>query len=284
MDDTTDNGSERRGTTVAPLVSDLEASRRLLAGQIALLRDLQASDTLVREGLEQALAEAARGLSAAARLDRTGIWLAEPPDRPAQCVVFHLAATAQTLVRPGIAMHADEWHEFREELHRQGVIATADLAADPPPFAIMRRHLAQVELSAYMVLPVWRGEAIVGVVTAAHTAGPHDWRDEERSLIAAVANHVAGLVERRDRLAVEARLASRERFYRVLIESTRDGLCLVDADMRVRYASPRVLENAGVDAASMLGTDVTDYVAAEDRPVMRSLIAQARYDRFSRCV
>ena len=66
------------------------------------------------------------------------------------------------------------------------------------------------------------------------------------------------------RLAEEERRRSEER-YREIVETTHEGVWLVDANSRTTFVSPRMAEMLGVEPKEMIGKDPLEFVFDEDR-------------------
>jgi two-component system cell cycle sensor histidine kinase/response regulator CckA len=79
-------------------------------------------------------------------------------------------------------------------------------------------------------------------------------------------------VTERDR--AEAALRDSEARFRAMIEKSAEGICLVGADGRLAYASPRALELVGVGAVGLTDESAFGWVHADDRARVNDALAE----------
>jgi two-component system CheB/CheR fusion protein len=77
-----------------------------------------------------------------------------------------------------------------------------------------------------------------------------------------------------DRKRAEAALQVAERRFRALVENTWDGVTLLAADGTVLYTNPAVQRNLGYTPEEFVNRDALELMHPDDRPLMRSLLAQ----------
>jgi len=99
------------------------------------------------------------------------------------------------------------------------------------------------------VTPVRRDGAIIGVLVVAH-----DMTEEER---------------------LRGALASREEWFRSMIENASDIIFQVAPDGTIEYASPSIHRLLGHDATGLVGTDAFAFVHTEDAATLRDAMQRA---------
>jgi two-component system, cell cycle sensor histidine kinase and response regulator CckA len=76
------------------------------------------------------------------------------------------------------------------------------------------------------------------------------------------------------RQAAEETLRASEERYRGIVETTSDGVVLLDADGRITYANGRFAAMVGRAASDLSGGELADLVVADDRPVWAGELAR----------
>ncbi len=64
-------------------------------------------------------------------------------------------------------------------------------------------------------------------------------------------------------------LSSSEDWHRRLVETSAEGIWVVDAERRIVYANPRIAELLGCAVEAIIGSRIEDYFFADDQPVER---------------
>jgi len=109
------------------------------------------------------------------------------------------------------------------------------------------------------------------IVTAALAV----WYWTLRSRFPALVRGAAVFEDLRLRQAAEATLRASEERYRGIVETTSEGVVLLDGDGRVTYANGRFAAMVGRPEAEVPGTPVLDLVTEADRPAMAWELARA---------
>jgi two-component system cell cycle sensor histidine kinase/response regulator CckA len=96
-------------------------------------------------------------------------------------------------------------------------------------------------------------------------AGAHDFLVKGRlaRLVHVVERELREARERAARREAEGALRESERRYRRIIETTNEGVWIIDASSRTTFMNPRMAAMLGVDPKSMIGASIFDYVRDE---------------------
>jgi PAS domain S-box-containing protein len=100
------------------------------------------------------------------------------------------------------------------------------------------------------------------------------WYWTLRSRFPALVRGAALFEDLRLRQAAEATLRASEQRYREIVETTSEGVVLLDGDGRIGYANDRFAGMVGRAPADLPGTSVLDLVAATDRPATVAALAE----------
>jgi PAS domain S-box-containing protein len=105
------------------------------------------------------------------------------------------------------------------------------------------------------------------------TAALAVWYWTLRSRFPALVRGAAVFEDLRLRQAAEATLRASEERYRGIVETTSEGVLLLDHDGRIGYANARFAEMLGRPVADLPGTAVIDLVTEADRPAVERELA-----------
>jgi len=138
-------------------------------------------------------------------------------------------------------------------------------------------RLAQVHApdAPFLVVTGPRSEA-VAVECMKEGADDYILKDTLMRLPSAVLNALRKKAAERERAWAEAALRRSEEQFRVITESTRDLVALVDPAGRFLYANPSYRQRLGLDPAELLGSDALALVHPADRPGFQRAWEQAR--------
>jgi PAS domain S-box-containing protein len=124
-------------------------------------------------------------------------------------------------------------------------------------------------------------EVVYLVALPEETEGP--FLAEERALITSLAEMLRSYFER---TRAHAALRASEETYRLIVETSQDGILMSDDAGIITFANPRLIDMLGCEAAQVLGRPVTDFVDEEGRAQVeerferrrRGEVVRAHYD------
>lgn len=123
-------------------------------------------------------------------------------------------------------------------------------------------------LQSCMVVPLRIGEHLTGAL-AFHSCHPQAYTEQHLQLATRIANQIVGAITNarlhEELQQVEAQLRASEARYRTLIESSIQGIALLDRNGIIRLANPAMAVIFGHQSAEqLLGQHGMDYVIPED--------------------
>jgi two-component system sensor histidine kinase UhpB len=127
---------------------------------------------------------------------------------------------------------------------------------------------------AFLLVTGPRSEA-VAVECMREGADDYILKDSLKRLPSALQNALRKKAAERERAWAEAELQRSEEQFRLITESTRDLVALLDADGRFLYANPSYEKILGYAPAHLLGTDAFALVHPDDREVLRPVWREA---------
>lgn len=122
-----------------------------------------------------------------------------------------------------------------------------------PRFAADRLLFASADVRAWQSTPLFgRNGKLLGVLST-HFREPHYPLDRELRMLDLYARQAVGIIER---LYTEVAMREQQEFFVTVLNSTIDGLMVLDADSRFAYfnaAARKMLGEQGIDADSLIG-------------------------------
>lgn len=163
---------------------------------------------------------------------------------------------------------AGVWADCVRERHP---IIHNDYAALPNRRDLPEGH---AELIRELVVPVMRKERIVAILGVGNKA--RDYDESDLQIVTTFADLAWDLVERkRD---AEALRASEAR-YRRIVETTSEGVWILDSEARTSFVNARMASLLGCKPDAMLGRSVEDFLFPEDIPAYHERLAARRNGR-----
>ncbi|HEU4323193.1 MAG TPA: PAS domain S-box protein [Roseiflexaceae bacterium] len=159
-----------------------------------------------------------------------------------------------------------------QALRTRQPVVVRDVRADPGlaglADAMLRRGYA-----AMSSFPLLVGDTTFGVLVI-YASDTDAFDDQEVDLLRKLADDlvygIESLRHRAERARAEQALRESEAAYRRLLETTEEGVWIIDADSRTTYVNPRMAEILGTTAEQMLGRSMFDFTDDESRRLAES--------------
>ncbi len=124
---------------------------------------------------------------------------------------------------------------------------------------------------SWVGVPLRTKDRTVGVLAAQIYAGEERYGQRDLELLQFVSTQVAHAIEKKQ--ADEALVRSEQRF-RALIESTSDGVCLLDADGTILYSSPAMAQMVGVAPGTRIKS-LVHLLHPDDGPLFKQKLEES---------
>ncbi len=185
-----------------------EATLRQQIRQVGRINEvLQASSRLLAEGgadERSMLVNLARSCAQILDVTRVSIWRRVGKTNRLEMVIMHESSSRAE--QEGVVLEMDQYPEFWDALCRDGLVAVADMAADPRTARLYADHLTRrgkvASLDASAAL---QGE-VKGGVSFHQIGAARPWTPEDEIAVRSVAETVAVLFEWQARLQAEAQV------------------------------------------------------------------------------
>ncbi|CAM3008650.1 putative bifunctional diguanylate cyclase/phosphodiesterase [Skermania piniformis] len=178
----------------------------------------------------------------------------------------------------GLCSADDAWLLTVDPDGRPGELRTGsgahrvDPAADPVGWSENVERAAPFEYRDgelhVMSLPILRGEKPVAVLYASRSGQP--FSPSISGIAAIFAGNLGAAMENAE---LYRALGDSERSLRTITDSISDMVAVVDADGRIRYASPSYRRGLGIEPDRLVGSDLSGRVHTDDAAAVRSAVA-----------
>jgi PAS domain S-box-containing protein len=158
---------------------------------------------------------------------RVSVWMFEADRRAIRCAdLFRLREWTH---EEGARIEAARFPTYFQALEESHTIAAMSAQTDPRTREFARTYLRPLGITSMMDVPVRLRGQVVGVVCCEHTGrAKRRWSREDKEFAAAVAGAVSLSVDVAQRVRTEEELSQTASLLRAALESTADGILVVD--------------------------------------------------------
>lgn len=252
--------------------------------QYQVLLDLARSELLSRGDVDLAAARISEAATKALKVGRASVWLIEgdPPD----LVCRHMYMPANDSHRTGIHLPTALCPRYCKSLDDHRLLVVEDALTHPLTAELVDVYLKPEGIGAVLDAPIYLDGKACGVVCTAHHGGPRQWRDEERSFAAAMADMMRMVLEASRRRQAEESLRDMLLRYRLAVNAGGIGVWQWEAHTGQFTADPILLRLLGMpeDGPSPLRPAWDTHLSAGDRAALLAAIdavAQGKRNEFT---
>ncbi len=121
-------------------------------------------------------------------------------------------------------------------------------------------------MHAFLGQPIYSGDSLVGMIGLANAPGGYDLATfGSRALFMSLCcNLILAFRAERERRSAVARLQQAEARYRVLVETIKEGIFLLDAAQQIDFCNPSMGELLGLEQQEMIGKELISLVVTEE--------------------
>jgi PAS domain S-box-containing protein len=178
-------------------------------------------------------------------------------------------------VRSGRVQASDTLREALRNEAWDVVISDYVMPGFRAPDALRVLHESGIDLPFIIVSGTIEEELAVDCLRA----GAHDFLNKDRlaRLVPAIQREMREVLVRRERRQAEQALRESERKYRVIVETTHEGICVLDSADRITFVNRRLGEMLGMTSDEIVGASLIDFVDEETRPRLARADDVGRY-------
>jgi len=149
--------------------------------------------------------------------ERVSVWLMDDEGVFMTCESIFERTSEQ--YSHGMVLAADDYPAYFQAVHDSHLIDAHAAMTDPRTREFTKGYLRPLGITSMLDVSIHMSGRMVGVVCFEHVGSPRTWSSEEASFAGAIAEHVAHLMERRERQEREAELSEERRRLQTLIRS-----------------------------------------------------------------
>jgi PAS domain S-box-containing protein len=202
-----------------------------LRKQNEVLAKIAKSRFMEKGDLKNALREIVEASAKTLGVDRVNVWLYNYDRSKIYCIDhFEMSSNQHT---KGLELDSADYPSYFEALEKERIIAAHDAHTDPKTKEFSKTYLLPNRISSLLDAPVWKGGKMIGLVCHEHIGPPRTWTSEDQSFAASIADFISLAFESRDRKQIEAELEKSHSLLIATLESTADGILVVDTEGKI---------------------------------------------------
>lgn len=144
-----------------------------------------------------------------------------------------------------------------EALHTREPLVAADLGSDPPSTPL-QQVMDEAGVASLLALPTSVGGQVLGVLVIESGGAPLGEDVTVPGFVRAIADILGGALARSSAERAARRADDR---YRRLLQTSAEGVCLLDADGRIRFANQAFSNLVGAGATPLVGESIVRFLA-----------------------
>ncbi|WP_396613455.1 response regulator (plasmid) [Haloferax sp. S1W] len=184
----TDGGRSEGAVTVLRDVTEDVLERERHERQQAALIEMATSDAILTGSFDEAVRHITETVAETLDVDRVSIWLADDSGTTLHCKCLYDRTTGR--FTSGDRLSAAEYPDYFAALESNRSIGVADAQTNPLTRELRGDYLEPNAVTSMLDATLRSGGDVVGVVCHEHVGEPRDWRTDERTFAAEVADTV----------------------------------------------------------------------------------------------
>ena len=171
-----------------------------------------------------------------------------------------------------------EFPWWMKKLHKGEVIQIEDVSKVPAEAKSEREVLERQQIKSLLVLPLTVGGELAGFVGFDNVIRTGTWGDDDLALLRVASEIMGNALERKK---AEEALRQSEHSYRVLFESTLDGLIVMDIEtMKVVFGNQTAAKLYGYESmGDAIGINPLDFVHSDDKEKVLEVIKKDLFEK-----
>lgn len=206
-------------------LTDIE---KRLRKQNEVLVDIAKSRFMEAGDLDDALMQITEASAKTLGVERVNVWLYNH-DRSKICCIDHYETSSDRHAK-GLELASAEYPSYFQALEKERIIAAHDARTDPRTKEFSETYLLPNRISSLLDAPVWKGGKMIGLICHEHVGNARTWTNEDQNFAASISDFISLAFESRDRKQIEAELEKSHSLLIATLESTADGILVVDRE------------------------------------------------------
>ncbi|MBI3005796.1 MAG: PAS domain S-box protein [Ignavibacteriales bacterium] len=173
-------------------------------------------------------------------VERVSVW--SFTEERAEIVCEDLFFKSRQVHERGLRLQADRYPKYFQALEEKRTIAAHDARTDPCTSEFTEEYLVSYGITSMMDIPIRLYGRVVGILCHEHTGPRREWAPEEQEFAASVSDMISLALEASERKQAEENLRNALSLLTATLESTADGILVVDIEGKVASFNKKFLE------------------------------------------
>jgi PAS domain S-box-containing protein len=253
------------------------AAAKRIAQQKEILSALATSPAIDAGDLEQAAREVNEAVALALGIDRVGVWLFD--DHFTQLFALDVFSRQDGGSSSGTVLGRRQFKDELEALRVSSSVAADDACADPRTRGFAEGYFSQLGIQSRLVSALRPGGNLLGIATFEQVSGQRHWEDDEIEFSSEVTGQLGMIVLNGARRRAQREVERQHRWYRLLMQTSRDAIHVIDARGNLRECNEAFLAHLGYTASEAETLTLADWApswatAARSTGVEAELVAR----------
>ena len=233
------------------------AAAKRIAQQKEILAALVTSPAIDAGDLEQAAREVNEAVALALGIDRVGVWLFD--DHFTQLFALDVFSRKDGSSSSGTVLSRRQFKDELEALRVSSSVAADDACADPRTRGFAEGYFSQLGIQSRLASALRPGGNLLGVATFEQVSGQRHWEADEIEFISEVTGQLGMIVLNGARRRAQREVERQHRWYRLLMQTSRDAIHVLDARGNLRECNEAFLAHLGYTASEAETLTLADW-------------------------
>jgi PAS domain S-box-containing protein len=229
-----------RGTEFQRVEETLSQSETRLRRQNRVLAELARDCTLDRGDLKAGLSKITEAAAQTLEVERVGVWLYNEDHSKVHCIDLYDRSTGRH--SEGDELSSDRYPSYFKALESARTIPAHDAHTDARTQEFSQSYLSPLGITSMLDAPIRLGGLIVGVICHEHVGPARHWASDEQNFAGSMADMFSLVMEGCERMRVEDALKGALSLHKATIESTADGILVVDTEGKIVSFNQKFVE------------------------------------------
>ncbi|MFO1519793.1 MAG: PAS domain S-box protein [bacterium] len=161
-------------------------------------------------------------------VERVSIWLYNPARTEIVCE--NLYRKSARIHEKELRLKASDYPRYFKSLEESLLIAANNAQTDPRTREFTENYLKPLQIRSMMDVPIRREGKLLGILCHEHVGLPREWTPEEQDFATSLADRISLSIETYKRKKAEQETEKSLSLLQATLESTADGILVVDSD------------------------------------------------------
>ena len=216
---------------------------RRLQRQRASLVQLSTHPALVGGNLEATARVVTEALAHTMQAERTALWLLSEDGAVLRCLDSFKLSSQEHFLEPDLP--TDEFSRYMRSLQSERAIPAYDAQRDPRTSEFKDIMLGPKDIVSSLDAGIRLSGRVRGVICVNQVGQKREWRNDEISFVAEIADQVAQALLNQERLRTQEALRESHERYSMFLDGLPDPVVVYDPEGRVQYLNSAFAETFG---------------------------------------